>query len=113
MAVAACMDAVGADMTRMEHDVDFGKPRLEQTRQERSTTWISGSRGWSARGYRWVHGEQRGCEVYEALGLVASSTVMEAWWRRHGEGGRGEAAWGGRLETKMVCAQREAGQRSA
>jgi hypothetical protein len=56
---------------------------------------------WSARGYGWVYGEQRGCEICGALESVASSTVMEAWWRRCGEGGRteaigGAAKWGGR-----------------
>jgi hypothetical protein len=32
MAMVACMDAVGADATRMEHSVDFGRPRLERPR---------------------------------------------------------------------------------
>jgi hypothetical protein len=64
-------------------------------------TGEDGGRGRSARGYGWVHGERRGCEIFGVLGPVASSTVMEAWWRRRGEGGRGEATggaakWGGR-----------------
>jgi hypothetical protein len=60
-----------------------------------------GGRDWSARGYGWVHCERIGCEISEALELVTRSTVMEAWRRRRGEGGRGEATciaakWGGR-----------------
>jgi hypothetical protein len=41
-----------------------------------------GGRGWSARDYGWVHGERTGCEISGALGLVESSTVMEAWGGR-------------------------------
>jgi hypothetical protein len=44
-----------------------------------------GIHGWSARG-GWVHSDRRGCEIFRALGPVASSTVMEAT----------ELAWGGR-----------------
>jgi hypothetical protein len=53
-----------------------------------------GGHGWSACGYGWVHGERRGCDISRVLETVASSTVMEAWQRRHGEGGRGEVTGG-------------------
>jgi hypothetical protein len=61
-----------------------------------------GGRGWSSCDYRWVHGERRGCEISGALGSVASSMLIEAWWRRLGEGGHkevtcGAAKWGGML----------------
>jgi hypothetical protein len=32
MAIAACTDAVGANTSRSEHDVNFGKPQLERLR---------------------------------------------------------------------------------
>jgi hypothetical protein len=87
----------------------FQKPRLEQTWQERSMTWILGSHGWSACNYGSVHGEQRGCEIFEALGHGGGGMWREVAGRRRaeqrsGEGGHreirasegvAEAAWGG------------------
>jgi hypothetical protein len=130
MAVVACTDAVGADTARMEHGLDFERLRLERPRARMAPTvgapTVTG--GFMASG---------GGSRFPAFVPVASYTVMEAWRRRRGEGGLGEAtggagkwggrswgdpneprqrgegghgeeSWGGRLGTKMVWAQREA-----
>jgi hypothetical protein len=99
MAVAVCTDAVGADAARTGAWRGFREAAVG------APAGKDAGCGWSARDYGWVHGERRGCEIFEVLGPVASSTVMEAWQKQRGEGGReeirtsggvAEAAWGGR-----------------
>jgi hypothetical protein len=95
MAVAACTDAVGADAARTGAWCGFWEAAVGAPVGE------DAGRGWSAYDYGWVHGKRRGCEISEALGSVANSTVMEAWRKRRGEGDceeamGGAAKWGGR-----------------
>ncbi|AQK54053.1 hypothetical protein ZEAMMB73_Zm00001d051335 [Zea mays] len=94
MAVAACTDAVGADAARTGAWCGFWEAAVGAPVGE------DAGRGWSAYDYGWVHGKRRGCEISEALGSVANSTVMEAWRKRRGEGDceeamGGAAKWGG------------------
>jgi hypothetical protein len=61
MAVAACTDAVGADVARTEHDVDFGRPRLR----------VCSCR---AEGLLDFQGAQDGCKLH------GNGDVVEAAW---------------------------------
>jgi hypothetical protein len=95
MAVAVCTDAVGADAARTGAWRGFREAAVG------APAGKDAGCGWSARDYGWVHGERRGCEIFEVLGPVASSTVMEAWQKQRGEGDceevmGGAAKWGGR-----------------
>jgi hypothetical protein len=80
MAVAACTDAVGADVARTEHSMDFERSRLERPRARMATAVgaLTVTGGFMAsRGVARFLGRSVGCKL-------------------HGNGGVAEPTWGRR-----------------